>query len=167
MKLLKDINISNDLKFKKVRSTKVGANIIDLDIDLIQTCWCKICYDVDYSICTDVPEAFEKILAKIDNKVIEHCSKVLDLCPQTMSRMYSPLLRPRGDGYYFRTPISNISVLWEHNENESGRKHYNKKEMSNILQVGHYIRFIIRLKKLYFKDNNLTLQTELLQAEYN
>ena len=165
MKFLKDIDVPKDLIFKKVRSTPAGARIIDLKIDIFQTCWCKVRYDVDYAICTDVPEELEKVFAAMDNKIVEHCAEVLGFCEQEIASMYRPILRTTNSGFYFRMPISNSSVLWG---GEGGdRKHYNKKEMAEVLKIGNYVRFVIRMKKLYFKDHNLTVQTELVQAEYS
>lgn len=168
MKFVKDINVQKDLKFKKIRSTPTSAKIIDIEMDIFQTGWCKICYDVDYAICTDVPDQLKNILMEMDNRIIEHCSEVLDFCPQEITTMFRPILRPRGEGYYFRVPISSSSVLFGISEEngEKIRKHYNKKEMPDVLRVGNYVRFIIRMKKLYFKDHSLTVQMEMKQAEY-
>ncbi len=166
MILLKDFDIEKDIKFKKVRTTGVGAKIIDIESKLLQTCWTKIMYGVDYSICTDTPELFEKFLMKFDSIIVNHCAEVFDMCPETITKMYRPLLRPTRDGHYFRMPIANSSVLWKNSQGGS-RERYNKSEMKDVLEIGHYIRFIIKFKKLYFKDNNLTVQLELIQAEFN
>lgn len=160
MKFLKNVDVENDLKFKKVRTTSVGAKIIDIDMPIIQTCWTKILYDVDYSICTNVPELLKETLIKMDTKIIDHCAEIFNMCHENITEMYRPLLRPTENDYYFKVPISNSSVLWKTSDTW-----YNKSEMKEILKVGHYVRFIIKFKKLYFKDYNLTVQFELIQAE--
>jgi len=162
MKLLKDLSIS-DINFKKIRSTTVGK-IIDIEFETFQTDWCQICYDVDYAIYANISKTFEIFVAELDSEIINHCSKIFDMCETNITMMYRSLLKPRpnSNGCYIRIPISSTSILWGPN-----REYYSKEEMPNILKVGNYIRFIIKLKKLYFKDNSLTLQLDLVQAEYH
>src|SRR5579871_1895729 len=96
VKLLKDFN-QKDLIFKPVRKTATGSRIIDVDGDLLfQTCWLKILYDVEYSICVD-SEKIKDTLEQIDQKVIEHASNSLDFSKDEIIQMYRPLLKQSGE----------------------------------------------------------------------
>lgn len=160
MKLLKELSRS-DIKFNKIRKTSSGSKLIDVDCEPIQTCWCKIVYDVDFSICTDVPELLEEKIKMVDNKILDHCSEVLDICHQELSDMYRSLLKPKNGGFYFRMPVNSSSILF------GPEKNYHKKsEMKKVLKKNYYIRFIFKIKKISFKDYNLKPQLELIQAEY-
>jgi hypothetical protein len=162
MILFNDVNIDN-IKFKKLRGTSSGSKIIDFDyIGLIQTGWCEIIYDVDYGICTEVTPEFRIFLEKLDTKIINHCSEVLDLCPQALTEMYIPLLRPNKNGHYFRLGISTTSILFDKESN-----YYNKSEMKDVLKKRDFVRFIFKFKKLNFKDHILKVQTEMIQTESN
>jgi hypothetical protein len=163
MILLKNLNV-NDITFEKPRKTGVGATIIDVNSDLIQTCWCKILYDVDYAICTDVPEQIRSNLQELDSKIIDHCSEVFKVCHQELTDMYKPFFRTishDGTGSsYLRMPISTNTIMWN-----QGKHTQTKKDIQELLSKNDYVRFIFKIKKLYFKDNCLTVQIELVQVE--
>jgi hypothetical protein len=159
VKLLKDFN-QNDLIFKPVRKTPTGSRIIDVDGNILfQTCWLKILYDVDYSICVD-SENIKSVLEQIDQKVIDHSSNVLDFSKQEILKMYRPLLKQSGDSNCFCVSILTNTVLFDRYKN-----FYDKSEIKNILKQGQSVRFIFGFKKIYFKDHELTFPLELQQIE--
>jgi len=159
IKLLKDFD-KNDLIFKPVRKTATGSRIIDIDGDMLfQTTWLKILYDVDYSICVD-SEPIKDVLQQIDQMVIDHSSNVLDFPKEEIIRMYRPLLKQSSDSNCFCLSILTNTTLFDRNKN-----FYDKSEIKNILKKGQNVRFIFGLKKIYFKDHELTFPLELQQIE--
>ena len=144
MKLLKDLNI-DDLEFKKMRETDTGSRIIDIDnIELYQTPWMKIIYEVEYNICVNAVK-IQDILDKIDDKVVKYSSECLEFSQKEIENMYRPLLRQSGDLVYFSIPITTNTILFDKN-----RTFYDKSEIKNILKVNQYVRFIIRIQKTLF-----------------
>jgi len=162
MKLLKDF-VENDLTFKKVRETNTGSRIIDvINQEYIQTPWLQIRYEVDHSICVNA-DKIKDVLSVIDTKIITHSSNILDFSIDEISSMYKCLLRQTG---YFSIPISSNTILFDSSKDSNlERKYYDKSEIKNILKIGNYVRFIIKFKKIYFKDHNITFPIELIQIE--
>jgi hypothetical protein len=159
IKLFKDFN-QTDLIFKPVRKTSTGSRIIDVDGDILfQTCWLKLLYDVDYSICVD-SEKIKNILNQIDQIVINNVSTSLDFSKEDILKMYKPLLKQSGDSSYFFASIITNTVLFDKDKN-----FYDKNEIKKILRPGQNIRFIFSFKKIYFKDHEITFPFKLYQIE--
>ena len=157
MKLLKDFT---ELEFKNIRKTDTGSRIIDIDnVDSWQTPWMKIVFEVEYNICVNA-EKIQEILEAIDKQVIKHASECLDFSEDEIQEMYKPLLRTYNDMTYLSAPITSNTVLFDRERN-----FYSKSEIKKILKVNQYVRFIIRFKKIYFKDHILSIQFELQQVE--
>jgi len=155
MKLLGDLNI-DIIKFKNTRKTNTGSRIIDVDCDeLFQTPWLKIVYDVDYTICVNA-EKIKDTLKSIDEKIIKFSSTALNFSEEEIKEMYRPLLKNEN----FSISILSTTILFDRYRN-----FYDKSEIKNILKVGHYVRFIIKFKKIYFKDHIVTFPLELVQIE--
>lgn len=156
IKLFKDFN-QNDLIFKPIRKTATGSRIIDVDGDMLfQTCWLKILYDVDYSVCVE-SEKIKDILIQIDQMVIDHASKSLDFSKEEVIKMYKPLLK---QSECFSVSIINNTTLFDKDKN-----FYDKSEIKNVLRQGQNVRFIFSFKKIYFKDHDITFPLELHQIE--
>jgi hypothetical protein len=159
MKLIEELNI-DELEFKKMRETNTGSRIIDIDnTDLYQTPWMKIIYEVEYNICIDAAK-IQDVLEQIDNRVIQYSAICLEFTEDETREMYRPLLRKSNNQVYFSIPITVGTVLFDRD-----KTFYNKTEIKDILKVNQHVRFILRFKKLYFKDHNLTFQIELVQIE--
>ncbi len=159
IKLLKDFT-KNDLIFKPVRKTTTGSRIIDIEGNILfQTCWLKILYDVEHSICVN-SEKIKDVLSQIDQLVIDYSSVVLDFSKQEILKMYRPLLKQTGDSSCFYISILTNTTLFDQDKN-----FYDKSEIKNILKQGQNVRFIFCFKKIYFKDHELTFSLELQQIE--
>jgi hypothetical protein len=154
--LLKDFDPDNFI-FKPVRKTATGSRIIDVDgNDSFQTCWLKILCDTEYGICVE-SDKIKNIFERIDEKVITHSSNVLEFSKQEILQMYRPISK---NSNYFCISILTNTVLFDKNKN-----FYEKNEIKNVLKVGQNVRFIIKFKKIYFKDHELSFPLELLQIE--
>lgn len=159
VKLFKNFD-QTDLIFKPVRKTATGSRIIDVDCKvLFQTGWLKILYEVDYSICVD-SEKIKDTLNQIDQIVISQASNSLDFSKDEITKMYRPLLKQSGDSSCFSVSILTATTLFDKHKN-----FYDKSEIKNILKPGQNVRFIFGLKKIYFKDHELTFPLELQQIE--
>lgn len=156
IKLFKDFNVS-DLIFKKIRSTDSGSRIIDIaDKTFYQTKWLCISRDIEYSICLDLDPDTEKTFNEIDEKVIEHLSKVLDFSEQEIRDMYRPLVKYSN----FRISILSGTVLFDQD-----KKFYYKADIKNVLKSGHWVRLIFNFKKIQFSNHEITFSLELIQIE--
>jgi hypothetical protein len=159
IKLLKNFDL-NELEFKPVRKTATGSRIIDVKDDMMyQTGWLKILYDVEYNICVEA-DKIKDILEKMDNKIVDHSSNVLDFSKQEILKMYRPLLKQSNGTNCFSISILTGTVLFDKNKTS-----YNKSEIKDVLKQGQYVRFIFSPKKIYFKDHEITFPLVLQQIE--
>jgi len=154
MNLLKNLNPEN-LKFKPIRKTDAGSRIIDVENqEMYQTCWLKVMYDIEYSICVST-ENILSILESIDNKIIEQSIKSFDFTEKDIRDMYKPLKKN-----YLSLPLSTNVILFDKDKN-----FYEKSEIKDLLKAGSFIRCIIKFKKIYYKDHEITFPLELVQIE--
>lgn len=155
MKLLKDIDVENDMKFSKVRKTATKTCIIDMNGEFYQTGWLEIISDPENNICIDAT-SIKEVLGKIDSKIIEYSAKTLDFSVEEMKNMYRPIFKSSN---YLILPINSKTVLFYGNEI------YDKDNLKSMLKTGEMARFIISFKKLSFKDYELCVSIELHQIE--
>ena len=132
-------------QFKKLRKTNTGSIIIDVENqELFQTPWMQIVYEPEYSICTNA-DKLREVLETIDNRIIEYSSTTLGFSDSETRQMYRPLLRNDN----FSTSVSSTSILFD-----SDKNFYNKPDMNKVLKKGQYVRYILKFKKIYFKDQS-------------
>lgn len=155
MKLLKDIDIENDIKFSKVRKTATKTCIIDMKEELYQTGWLEIISDSENNICLDAT-SIKEILEKIDSKILGYSASILDFSVEEMKNMYKPIFKSSN---YLIFPINSKTVLFNGNET------YDKDNLKSMLKTGEMARFIISFKKLSFKNYELCVSIELHQIE--
>lgn len=161
VKMLKDFDPS-DLIFKKMRKTGAGSVIIDTEKEvLFQTPWLKTIGEIEYSICVS-SENVKHILKKMDDIIINYCSKELDFTEQEITEVYRPLNRSSD---YFCISILAGTVLFYRDPNDNEVQSQDKSEIKKIIKRNDHIRLIFSLKKLNFKDNSLTTSLDLKQIE--
>ncbi len=155
MKLLKDIDVENDIKFSKVRKTATKTCIIDIKEELYQTGWLEIISDSENNICLNAM-SIREILEKIDSKILGYSASILDFSVEEMKNMYRPIFKSSN---YLILPINSKTILFDGNET------YDKDNLKSMLKTGEIARFIISFKKLSFKDYELCVSIELHQIE--
>jgi hypothetical protein len=148
--------VSNDIIFKKSRKTATGTIIIDIIADTIQTCWLQIVDDMDETSCICVNNTtINNTLINIDNTIIEHVSKAINLTTDEVKKMYNCLFKFD----YLILRLSPKTVLFHNNEC------YDKDNIKNYVTKNDYARFIISLKKISIKNQDIDVSIELLQVE--
>lgn len=153
MKLFKDFNPV----FKKIRSTDTGSRIIDVENpEMYQTPWLKVVFKPEFDICVDSTPISDKLI-ETDNFIVNYLKDILDFDYEDILYMYKHLER----GNLFKINITTNTVLFDKEKNE----YIGKKEISEKLEPGNFIRLIIKPKKIYFKNHVISFQLELVQAE--
>ena len=157
MKLLKDISIDNDIKYKKYRKTQSGSHIIDFEENIFQTCWLEIHNDIENNMCLNASK-ITNLINSIDENIIKHCVKTLGLTEDRIRQIYIPILK------YKKHLIFNIgtnTVMFDSEKVVYDSPFIIKKN----LKKGDYIRTIMCFKKICFKEYEIKCIIDLLQIE--
>lgn len=152
------------IKFKNSRKTANGSIIIDIEeMPFLQTPWCKIAYPVEHTINVEADGYFLEKIQEIDNIIVDHCSKVFDLCPQDITEMYKSLVKnyKTDEKYVFRISMNTSTIVFDKD------KEYNKTNSGEVLKINNHIRFIFKLKKITMSNHEIKIQTDLIQVETN
>ena len=155
MKLICDINVENDIKFKKMRKTATKTCIIDIEENAYQTGWLKIITDVENYVCVNTNN-IQSILNDIDNKILCYSSNIFEFSIDEMKNMYRPLYK---SSCYLVVPLNSKTILFNNGN------FYNKDKIKDVLKIDDDIRMIISFKKITFKDYELSVNIELSQIE--
>lgn len=156
VKLIENIS-SEDITSKKIRTTSSGSKIVDLDCDLIQIGWCKVLFDVDYSICIELDYKMKESFEKLDSLIKDIIIKNMNFTEEETNDFYKKLSNNSSVVYL---PLSKNIIMF----NES-KDFFDKTEIKNMLKPGNYIRTIFKIKKITFVDYIITSNIETIQLE--